>query len=120
MKELHIYFCEHCVEEFYLDKKYTKSPHCPNCGRVIMDGYNGILQVDSWIPVEERLPGEAKMTTKPEGMKWWIFDGQEVRVTPIHPGNWNTKLCKYDDELYTVTHWMPYYEPAPPQQEDGK
>ena len=42
---------------------------------------------------------------KPDGLCWDIFDPEGgVRVSQMHPANWNRKFTDGDMEI--VTHWM--------------
>ena len=71
-----------------------------------------------WKRVEEGLPFCPGM--KPDGLEWDVYDpAGGVRVTKMHPGNWNVPLMHIEggQEIETtevVTQWMDRPEPPLP------
>ena len=61
-----------------------------------------------WVDVNDRLPVEAKLKSKPPKLGWLIFDGKEIEITHLHPSSWNVLFNegKAMEWKQTVLFWM--------------
>ena len=82
-------------------------------------------QIPRWIPVEERLPDDMRLTEHPCCGHWyttkkrvWVTDGKKVSLTKLQV--WPDKGETHSLFANPVVSWMPYVKPLPPTEQEGK